>query len=86
MRELTLEYERIRSRGYAKSQEEAVEGVVGYAIPILHPSGTLAAAIHVSVIGRRATKSHERKLIQAARDCADQVQRSLGHVQRSEAA
>ena len=84
-RALELEYERIRSRGYAKSDEEAVEGVVGYAIPILQAPRTLAAAIHVSVIGRRATKSHERKLIHAARDCAGQVERSLGHDHKSAA-
>ena len=77
---LAQEYERIRTRGYATSEEEAVAGVVGYAIPILQPTGALAAAIHVSVIGRRATKAHERKLIVAARDCASQVQRGLGHV------
>ena len=77
-RELELEYKRIKGRGYAKSEEEAVEGVVGYAIPIQQPSGALAAAIHVSVIGHRATKSHERKLLRAARDCAGVVERSLG--------
>ncbi len=79
-RELEAEYERIRNRGYSTSDEEAVEGVVGYAVPILQASGSLAAAIHVSVIGQRATKAHERKLIRAARDCAGQVERGLGHV------
>jgi IclR family transcriptional regulator, KDG regulon repressor len=82
-RDLEQEYERIRSRGYSKSNEEAIDGVVGYAVPILHATGTLAAAIHVSVIGPRATKSHERKLIHAARDCAGQVERGLGHVHKS---
>ncbi|WP_137892402.1 IclR family transcriptional regulator [Ramlibacter sp. 2FC] len=79
-RQLSAEFERIRSRGYAKSEDEAVDGVVGYAIPIRQADGTLAAAIHVSVIGQRATRSHERRLIDAARDCAAQVERSLGHV------
>ncbi len=77
---LEIEFQRIRERGYAKSQEEAVEGVVGYAVPIRQAAGSMAAAIHVSVIGSRATKPHERKLIDAARHCADQVERSLGHV------
>jgi len=81
-RELELEYERIRARGFAKSEEEAVEGVVGYAVPILKAAGGLAAAIHVSVIGRRATKSHERKLLGAALECAGQVERGLGHVSK----
>lgn len=83
-RELEAEYARIRGRGYSKSAEEAVEGVIGYAVPILHANGSLAAAIHVSVIGNRATKAHERKLIQAARDAAGHVERSLG-VQKAEA-
>jgi DNA-binding IclR family transcriptional regulator len=83
-RELEAEYGRIRERGYSKSEEEAVEGVVGYAVPIMLPAGTVAAAIHVSVIGNRATKAHERKLIRAARDAAGQVERSLG-VQKTEA-
>jgi DNA-binding IclR family transcriptional regulator len=82
-RELEAEYGRIRNRGYSKSDEEAVEGVVGYAIPILQASGALAAAIHVSVIGQRATKAHERALVRAARECAGQVERSLGHVQKA---
>ena len=77
---LAAEFQRIRDRGYAKSQEEAVEGIVGYAVPIREVSGNMAAAIHVSVIGGRATKPHERKLIEAARHCADQVERSLGHL------
>ncbi len=76
---LEAEYKRIRSRGYAKSEEEAVDGVVGYAVPIYHADGTLAAAIHVSVLDRRATRVHERKLIEAAIACAGQVQRSLGN-------
>lgn len=79
-RQLAAEFERIRGRGYAKSEDEAVDGVVGYAIPIRQADGSLAAAIHVSVIGQRATPSHERRLIDAAQDCAAQVERSLGHV------
>ena len=84
-RKLEAEFKRIRSRGYAKSEEEAVDGVVGYAIPIYHADGALAAAIHVSVLGRRATKAHERKLIEAAIICAGQVQRSLGNFNLQEA-
>jgi len=77
-RALEAEWERIRERGYSKSAEEAVEGVVGYAVPILNAAGGLAAAIHVSVIGNRATKAHERRLIHCARDAAGHVERTLG--------
>ncbi len=76
---LEAEFKRIRHQGYAKSNEEGVDGIVGYAVPIHQVAGHLAAAIHVSVIGRRATKTHERKLIGAALQCASQVERSLGN-------
>lgn len=76
---LRAEFERIFKRGYATSQEEAVEGVVGYAVPVLQPDGKLAAAVHVSVIAGRAVKSHERKLVGAAVECAAQIERALGH-------
>lgn len=76
---LEAEFKRIRTRGYAKSDEEAVDGVVGYAVPIYQSSGALAAAIHVSVIGRRANKAHEAKLIEAAQGCALEIEHSLGN-------
>lgn len=77
--ELEREFQRIRTLGYAKSAEESVEGVVGYGIPILNASGSLAAAIHVSVLSKRATKVHERELISAARECASLIEKQLGN-------
>ena len=78
-RELEREYQRIREAGYAKSMEESVEGIVGYAIPIHDAAGQIAAAIHASVLSTRATKTHERKLLVAARNCAAQVEKQLGN-------
>lgn len=75
---LENEFSRIRSLGYAKSLEESVEGIVGYAVPVHDARGQLAAAIHASVLKNRATKSHERRLLEAARDCAGQIERHLG--------
>ncbi len=83
---LETEYKRIRGKGYAKSAEEAVEGIVGYAVPIREATGAMAAAIHVSVIGGRATKLHENKLIAEALNCAQLVERSLGKFSPSVAA
>ena len=62
-----------------ESAEESVQGIVGYAIPILETTGSLAAAIHVSVLSKRATKVHERKLLGAARGCAALVEKQLGN-------
>lgn len=77
--ELEREYKRIRAAGYSKSVEETVEGIVGYGVPILDGAGKIAAVIHVSVLAKRATKAHERKLLSAARECAEQVARHMGN-------
>ncbi len=75
---LEREYLRIRSQGFAKSAGESVEGIVGYAVPILDSTGEIVAAVHASVLAQRATKLHERKLLGAAKECAEQVERQLG--------
>jgi DNA-binding IclR family transcriptional regulator len=66
-------------REFARIREESLAGIVGYAVPIHDASGGLAAAVHVSVLATRATKAHERKLLAAARACADQIGRLLGN-------
>ena len=77
-KELEREYARIRAHGYAKSVEESVEGIVGYAVPVHDGAGAMTAAIHASVLAKRATKAHERKLLDAARECSAQISRQLG--------
>lgn len=76
---LRREYQAILERGYATSVQEAMEGIVGYAVPVRQPDGTLAAAIHVSVIASKNGNAHAKKLIAAACDCAAQIERALGH-------
>lgn len=85
-RELEREYARIRELGYSRSQEESFAGVVGYAVPIRDAAGTLAAAVHVSVLATRATKAHEKKLLGAAGACAEQIERLLGNFRDKTAA
>ena len=77
-KELEREYARIRTQGYAKSVGESVDGIVGYAVPVHDGTGHLVAAIHASVLDKRATKAHQRKLLDAARECARQIERHLG--------
>ena len=76
---LETEFARIRAQGYARSAEESVEGIVGYAVPIRDAAGRMAAAIHASVLSQRATRAHEGKLLDAARTCAAQIERQLGN-------
>ncbi len=77
-KELEREYARIRTQGHAKSVEESVEGIVGYAVPVHDGSGAMVAAIHASVLAKRASKAHERKLLDAAHECGAQISRQLG--------
>lgn len=77
--QLHAEYDRIRAADYSRSDQEAMDGVVGYAFPIRDGSGATVAAVHVSVLATRATKAHERKMLAAARLCVAQVERQLGH-------
>ena len=79
-RELQREFDRIRVAGYSKSEEESMDGVIGYAVPIRDAAGQITAAVHASVLTSRATKAHERKLLSSARECAEQVETLLGHV------
>jgi len=78
--ELRLEFQRILARGFSKSSEESVEGIVGYAVPVRDAAGEVTAAVHTSVLVSRATKAHERKVLGAARGCAAQIERLLGGV------
>lgn len=77
---LERELKRIRDQGYSKSAEESVEGIIGYAVPIHDGTGHILAAIHASVLAKRATKIHERTLLSAALDCAGQIEKQLGNV------
>ena len=79
-KELQREFDRFRVAGYSKSEEESMDGVVGYAVPIRDAAGQITAAVHASVLTSRATKAHERKLLSSARECAEQVETLLGHV------
>jgi DNA-binding IclR family transcriptional regulator len=76
---LGKELRSIREAGFSKSQEESSEGIVGYAVPIMDQPGSIAAAVHVSVLAIRATKAHERKLLTYALECAQQIERALGN-------
>lgn len=78
-RKLQKEFASIREAGYSRSDQEAMEGVVGYAVPIRDGSGAVVAAIHVSVLATRATAAHERAMLPAARACATEVEKQLGH-------
>ncbi len=76
---LEEEFKKIRQQGFSRSEGESVEGIVGYSVPIHDGAGALAAAIHISVLFKRANKAHEKQLLSSARECAEQIERQLGN-------
>ncbi len=77
---LLRELEQTRSAGWARTNEEYVKGVVGCAVPILAPDGTLIACLGVSVPAARV--SHEElqrfrePLVNAARLLSETILQS----------
>jgi DNA-binding IclR family transcriptional regulator len=71
------ELDRVRRRGYAYTNEEAVAGVRSVAAPVLSPGGTAIAAISSALpthaIPLRAVPTHARSVI----NCAKAVSRTL---------
>jgi DNA-binding IclR family transcriptional regulator len=67
---LEAELDKIRTRGFAVSNEEFLEGIIGVAVPIKNPSGrTLAAlAMHgpVTRLSLSACEAHVGRLLRAA--------------------
>jgi IclR family acetate operon transcriptional repressor len=78
-KQLKKEFARIREASFSRSEQEAMAGVVGYALPIRDGTGSTVAAVHVSVMSSRATKTHERKILTQARACVEQIDKQLGH-------
>jgi DNA-binding IclR family transcriptional regulator len=76
--QLERELDRIGEQGFAVSREEAVDGVVGLAVPICDAGGNLVAAIHISALRAQVTPEQERGLLEAAAATAAAVERELG--------
>ena len=79
--ELAAELATIRAQGYSVSHEEAILGVVGYALPISDAYGTMVAAIHTSVLRSGRSQPHERETLAAARAAVQAIESELGRVQ-----
>lgn len=66
-----------RRRGWATSNEEFVAGVVGCAVPVLGPDGTLVAGLGVSVPAARTSLAELQRLIPAMREAAERLRHSI---------
>lgn len=66
-----------RRRGWATSNEEFVAGVVGCAVPVLSPNGTLVAGLGVSVPAARTSLAELKGLVPAMKEAAERLSRSI---------
>lgn len=69
----------IRAAGYALSLEERVPGVVGLAVPVRDHTGSVVAAMSVSVPALRAGMAELEALAPRAMEAADELSTQLGY-------
>lgn len=72
----------VRSRGWATSPNQVLEGVNGLAAPIFSHSGRYAGAIAVAGAVQTVPGSPSAELVKAVRRAAAQISRHLGHSAR----
>lgn len=78
--DLERELTRIVEAGYSVSREEAIVGVVGFAVPVYAGNGELVAAIHISALTNRLTNADEQQVLSSAQAAAGRIERDLGRM------
>jgi DNA-binding IclR family transcriptional regulator len=76
--DLETELEVIARNGFSLSREEAIEGIVGLAVPVFDARGRLAAAIHISALTAQMTSEREQSLVAEAQTTARSLEADLG--------
>ncbi|MHB1488299.1 MAG: IclR family transcriptional regulator [Acidimicrobiales bacterium] len=79
--EIEAELQQIRETGFAVSNEEAISGVVGFAVPVNDARGVLVAAIHISALRSQVSPEREKVLLSAAASAAAGIEKELGRTQ-----
>lgn len=82
--QLEMALDTIRKEGFSISHGEGVEGITGLAVPLHDPTGTVVAAIHISVV--EAADADIHRLLAAAAATVKRVERDMGSLERGEAA
>jgi DNA-binding IclR family transcriptional regulator len=82
--QLRRELKRIRGAGYSISDGQNVEGVVGLAAPIRDYSGSIVAAVHISMVNARAREGRQG-LIEAMLHTSREISGALGYRETSAA-
>lgn len=78
--ELAAELDRVRERGYSISEQEAVKGIAGLAIPVMDARHRLVAAIHLSALAGHWTLEQQALWLRETSATAEAVERDLGRL------
>ena len=79
MDQLLLEYEKIRTSGYAMDREEAMEGACCIGAPVRDHTGEVVAGLSISMVAPRLGSSEEGGLIRLVRSTAARISDALGY-------
>ena len=76
--DLRSELQRIREKGYAVTDEESIDGVIGIAAPIRNHKNEVVAGICISAPAGRI-KARKQELIQMVLDASEEICEQLGN-------
>jgi IclR family KDG regulon transcriptional repressor len=79
LEQLQNEFRQIRKQGYGTDREEVVEGAFCVGAPIRDHTGTVIAAVSISIKAHNASESNEASLISAVKKTANQISIALGY-------
>lgn len=74
---LNNELENILAKGYSVSEQESVNGIVGFAVPIFDEKGVISAGIHVSALRAGLSDSRRNRILEKAKNAARAISSKL---------
>ena len=76
----SLRLEKIRENGYCVEKEEAVEGIIGIAVPIRDYSRQVVAALGVALPISQNSKKESRQIVDKLKHSAKEISDNLGYL------
>lgn len=76
--ELEVQLDEILAAGWALSNEEAVLGIVGVAVPVFDARGALIAAVHISGLVGQMSPERLEVVVSSAKETASSIEQGLG--------
>lgn len=75
--EMKAHLQEIRNKGYAFSDSEIDESVVGYGVPIFDSNNTVVASLSVAGLKDNMLKKDSKKIVQSLKETAEKIQKYL---------